>query len=406
MTNKVTFIHAADLHLDSPFKGLANIPEHIFSDVLESIYGALDRLVQAAIDKKVDFVLLAGDLFDNERRSLKAQIALRNAFEKLKDHGIHVYLSYGNHDNINCNIHPVKYPDNVYSFPDEQVRSFIFQKNGQPKAAIYGFSYENQAVLTNKSYEYEVGDPSIPFHIAMLHGSLSSNTEHDTYAPFQLNDLANKKMDYWALGHIHKRSILKEDPPIVYPGNIQGRHRKELGEKGCYHVVLTETGSTLTFLPLQSIIFNNIILDVSNYKSVDQLENLLKKHINEHLKNSPQLIDLTLQSKEEHLIMQNDFLIEDLIDIVNDHYTKQKNWLYIYKINIDKQYIHNENKFFNNDIFLDELTKQINGESISSQLSDLYQHRQARKYLEALSDEEQEKVKQDAYQLLMETLLP
>src|SRR5699024_2879894 len=98
----------------------------------------------------------------------------------------------------------------------------------------------------------------------------------------------------------------------------------------------------------------NIILDVSNYKSVDQLENLLKKHINEHLKNSPQLIDLTLQSKEEHLIMQNDFLIEDLIDIVNDHYTKQKNWLYIYKINIDKQYIHNENKFINNDIFLDD----------------------------------------------------
>src|SRR5699024_2526427 len=233
---------------------------------------------------------------------------------KLKDHGNNVYLSYGNHDNINYNIHPVKYPDNVYSFQHEQVRYFIFQKNGQPKADIYGFVFEHQVVKKYTSYEYAVGDISIPFHIAMLHGSLSSNTEHDTHAPFQLKYLTNKKTDYGTQEHIHIRSILKEDPPIVYPGNIQGRHRKELGEKGCYHVVLTETGSTLTFLPLQSIIFNNIILDVSNYKSVDQLENLLKKHINEHLKNSPQLINLTLQSKEEHLIMQNDFLIEDLID--------------------------------------------------------------------------------------------
>src|SRR5699024_3332473 len=116
MTNKLTFIHAADLHLDSPFKGLANIPEHIFSDVLESIYEALGRLVQAAIDMEVDFVLLSGDLFDNERQSLKAQITLRNAFEKLKSHEIHVYLSYGNHDNINGNVHPIEYPDNVYYF--------------------------------------------------------------------------------------------------------------------------------------------------------------------------------------------------------------------------------------------------------------------------------------------------
>jgi len=406
MTNKLTFIHAADLHLDSPFKGLANIPEHIFSDVLESIYEALGRLVQAAIDMEVDFVLLSGDLFDNERQSLKAQITLRNAFEKLKSHEIHVYLSYGNHDNINGNVHPIEYPDNVYYFPDERVRSVIFQKSGRPKAVIYGFSYENQAVLTNKSHEYEVENPSIPFHIAMLHGSIASNTEHDTYAPFQLNDLTNKGMDYWALGHIHKRGIIKEDPPIVYPGNIQGRHRKELGEKGCYHVTLTETGSTLTFLPLQSIIFNTLTLDISKCKSVDQLEDMLKKHIDKHLKNSPQLIDLTLHSKEEQQIMQNDFIIEDLIDIVNDHYIKQKNWLYIYKFNINKQYVNEENKFLSNDIFLGELTRQMNEESITPYLNDLYQHRQARKYLEDLSEEEQDKVKQEAYQLLMETLLP
>lgn len=406
MTNQLTFIHAADLHLDSPFKGLANLPEHIFSEVQKSTFQAVDRLVDVAIDKKVDFVLLAGDLFDNERQSLKAQVTLRNGFERLKAHGIHVYLSYGNHDHINGNIHAIEYPENVFRFPDETVRAYTFRKNGQPAAAIYGFSYENQAVLTNKSSEYQVQDESIPFHIAMLHGSLASNTEHDTYAPFQIGDLVDRGMDYWALGHIHQRDVLKENPHVVYSGNTQGRHRKEMGEKGCYHVTLTETGADLSFIPLQSIIFSPLSLDVSDCKNIDQLEKYIKNHLEQQLKNSPQLIELSLRSSENQLsIWENEFVIEELIDIINDLFTKQKNWQYIYKVNVHKPVMKDVAALSESDHFIGELTRQIHDNTIQPYLKELYQHRHARKYLEQLSETEQENVKQEAYDLLVNELL-
>src|SRR5690625_3746019 len=131
-----------------------------------------------AIEKQVDFILIVGDLFDNEKQSLKAQIRLRTAFEALERHHITVYLSYGNHDYIKGNRHPVTYPANVCIFPDEKVRHFIHSKEGQHVAEIHGFSYENRAVLTNKTAEYQIVDQTIPYHIAMLHGSVQGNTEH------------------------------------------------------------------------------------------------------------------------------------------------------------------------------------------------------------------------------------
>src|SRR5699024_8262458 len=153
MEKQVSFIHAADLHLDSPFKGLANVPKEIFTHIQNSTFQALDQLIDMAIQRDVDFVLLAGDLFDNEKQSLKAQIKLKNAFEKLETHRIFVYLSYGNHDYIRGNEHPVTYPQNVFVFKDEAVRSFPYIKNGQHLANIYGFSYMEREVTENKTKE-------------------------------------------------------------------------------------------------------------------------------------------------------------------------------------------------------------------------------------------------------------
>src|SRR5690625_4101688 len=179
MENSISFIHAADLHLDSPFKGLTHIPDSIFYDVRESTFTALDNLVTTAINKQVDFVLLVGDLFDNENQSLKAQVRLRKAFEKLKSHHINVYLSFGNHDYINGNIHPIVYPDNVYIFPNENITAVNFKKNNEPVASIYGFSYENRSLKKNKANNYKIQNRAIPFHIAMLHGTINGNKDHD-----------------------------------------------------------------------------------------------------------------------------------------------------------------------------------------------------------------------------------
>src|SRR5699024_4065471 len=105
MSKQVSFIQAADLHLDSPFTGLAHVPKSIFSDIRESTFSTLDRLVQVAIKKSVNFVSLVGDLFDYDKQSLKAHIKLRAACEKLQEHGIVVYIYHGNHDYLNAKIH-------------------------------------------------------------------------------------------------------------------------------------------------------------------------------------------------------------------------------------------------------------------------------------------------------------
>src|SRR5690625_6385033 len=94
----------------------------------------------------------------------------------------------------------------------------------------------------------------------MVRGSLHSNTGYGVYAPFYLRDLVEKDFDYWALGHIHQREILKENPHIVYPGNIQGRNRKEQGEKGCYYVTLSQASTTVSFVTLQAIQFMALVI--------------------------------------------------------------------------------------------------------------------------------------------------
>lgn len=398
MTEKISFIHAADLHLDSPFQGLADLPDHIFSKVKESTFVALDRLVETAIDYDVDFVLLVGDLFDHERQSLKAQVKLREAFETLYSYGINVYLSYGNHDFLTGNIYPITYPENVFIFGTEEVTSFTYEKEGKKLANIYGFSYENRAVTENKANEYEVEDSSIPYHIAMLHGSLYGNKDHAPYAPFRLTDLQVKPFDYWALGHIHERTILSERPPIVYPGNTQGRHRHETGEKGCYYVELTKTETNVTFIPLQAILFETVKVDVSHCNQIDEIERKLRSlftHIDDC-----KLIYLTFVSDNGMIhTFEAEGLLKQLIDIVNDSLVKHDVWHYIYDYRIETNIVDRK---VTNEFFVTELHQTFDHLHLQEQLADLYHHPVGRKFLQQVSNEE---VKNEAKQYLFHQLL-
>lgn len=265
MTRPITFIHAADLHLDSPFQGLSKLPDSIFKEVRESTFHALQQLVDLAIARQVDFVLLVGDLFDHERQSLKAQIRLRTAFEQLASYDIQVYLSYGNHDFLQGNQHAVSYPANVHSFPDETPSSFTFSK-GNETVKITGFSYETKAITEEKVLHFPKRNKEAAYHIGMLHGSIYGDKQHSTYAPFTINQLTDKAYDYWALGHIHQRQELYENPPIIYPGNIQSRHRNEPGIKGCYLVELHPEQTFPTFTPFHTIEFQQINLTLTEHQ--------------------------------------------------------------------------------------------------------------------------------------------
>ncbi|AIF42694.1 DNA repair exonuclease [Virgibacillus sp. SK37] len=405
MVKQISFLHAADLHLDSPCKGLSYTPSNIFEQIRESTFQALDHLVDAAIRKQVDFVLITGDLFDNERQSLKAQVRLKRAFEKLEEYHINVYMSYGNHDYIKGNIHPVTYPSNVYIFPDEKVSNFTYIRNEEKLAAIYGFSYENKAVLHNKVSEYEIKDETIPFHIGMLHGSIQNNTEHDHYAPFQLSELEGRNFHYWALGHIHKRQILKEDPPIVYSGNIQGRHRKETGEKGCYHVILTENDVEMTFIPLQAIKFTSIKVDVDDCNDIFELEKKLQTKLEQISTEVPALLELTLLSTNE-IVKQwyRENLLDEVIELINEPAIVKHNWFYIYKYKGKITSPFKSKNSYTGDPFTGELLHQGDNFPVKSSIGELYLQKKARRYLEALSTEEEETIKQEALELVINEL--
>lgn len=394
----ISFLHAADLHLDSPFSGLSHVPDAIFSEIKDSTFRAFDTLIETAIEKNVDFVLFVGDIFDEANRSVRAQIYFKDGCERLKEHGINVYLSYGNHDFVHDALDVISYPDNVYLFPDETVRFFPYYKDGRLLAHIYGFSYESRAVTENKVVQYEINDASVPFHLAMLHGSMYGNKHHSPYAPFRLNELRKCAFDYWALGHIHERNQLATNPPIIYPGNIQGRHRHETGEKGCYYVQLSKSEQTLQFIPLQSILFQDLTIDVTDSNSIYDIEKRVEQELSRFVLKT--LVHVTFVSETDTILSYEETgALHDLIQVINERNTNASDWIYLYTYKIDVQ---EEISFQRDDLFVGEMLQTLEEIRVEEALSDLYYHPLGRQFLRQLPDET---IKKDVKQLLLYELL-
>lgn len=405
MNKHISFIHAADLHMDSPFKGLTHIPEDIKEDVQASTFTALDQLVRTAIAKQVDFVLLVGDIFDHALHSLKAQVYVRSACETLREHDIDVFMSFGNHDYLKGAPFQLTYPDNVHIFQSEEVTYFPFVKQGETYAHIYGFSYENQGVTTNKSLEYKKVDASIPFHIAMLHGNANQQTEHEPYAPFNMKDLLGSPFNYWALGHVHNRIILHESPWIVYPGNIQGRHRREAGEKGCYYVEMQGEEASLEFIPLHSIAFENIEIYAHDIETIEDFEKEIKSHMIQ-LKEvqTPVMVHITCKHVQNAIMdLYEQGYVQECIDILNHTYAHTRVWRYVYNLKVEslqssQANVHIEDHFFT------ELTNAWEDISVENMIAPLFNHHQARKFIHPLTKEEQSKIIQRAREELTRAL--
>lgn len=398
MEKSISFIHAADLHLDSPFQGLSGVPEAIFDEVRDSTFHAFNRLIDVAIMKEVDFVLLVGDLFDNEKQSLKAQVHLRKGFQRLYQYNIKVYLSYGNHDYVLGNTHRLSFPENVHVFSSESVSYLPFEKNNETIAHIYGFSYHQRAVHKNKVEEYKRVNQQIPYHIATLHGTLHGNQDHDPYAPFTLQQLQRTPFDYWALGHIHVSTILSSYPPIIYPGNLQGRHRKETGEKGCYYVKMTQAETTYEFLSLQQIQFMQTELDITLCQTVDEIEQTLLSVI-DNTANKKLIYMTMICNKWQWKMLHEDGVLIEIIDIVNDVAMDKTAWKYIYDVQTE---LDEEVDWVLEEAYIQELEQALEDVDVMPTISDLFHHPIARKYIE---QEDEKVIKTEAKKLLQQTLL-
>ncbi|MEH7381564.1 DNA repair exonuclease [Bacillus sp. JJ1533] len=403
--NSITFLHIADLHLDSPFSGLANLPSELFKRVQESTFTSLTRLIDMAIGEKVDFVLIAGDLFDGEDRSLRAQSRFRKEMERLKDHEIEAFIIHGNHDHLGGSWPHFEWPSNVHVFQNENVEIKPFIKNGETLANIHGFSYTKKAVLENKTSSYEKKE-NAPFHIGMLHGSREGESAHSRYAPFLLSDLQRKGFDYWALGHIHTREILSEDPPIIYPGNIQGRHKKEIGEKGGYLVELSKKGADYSFLPASDLIWENTAIDISAIASFDQLVDLTLSCLEDFHKEN-QGVFLTIEYTGVgplHNQLQEKGMQEDLLSLLNDDITT-KDFVYVVEIKQKTQLEFNRDKMRQDSHFIGDLVENIESyQDFNQALLPLRNHQSFRRYIDTFTNEELEEILKDAENMILREL--
>lgn len=406
MLPKLTFIHAADLHLDSQMEGLTAAYPAMKRRLQDSTFQALKQLVQCAITNKVDFVLLAGDIFDSNRQSLKALVALREACRELQKHCIYVYMQYGNHDYTGKKP-MMTYPDNVHIFQSEKVETFFYEKNGVPAAAIHGFSYTTRHIKSRKALEYEAKGEGM-YQIGMLHGSLGMGNAADVYAPFSIDELKQAGFDYWALGHIHKREILSEQPPIVYSGNIQGRHRKESGEKGCYLVELEGQSCAMRFLPLQDIRFEAVDFDIKEGTALYDMEQTLLEsclHWEEALGEA--VLHVTFHGPS-HLLMRwsQEERLEELLEIVNEQQQSLGSQLILAGFSIQASLnVKEELLLERNDFTAALYSTTYSADEITHGLEELMGNRQFRKIKQSYSEEELQEILVEAKQLLLQTLL-
>ncbi len=403
---QVKFLHTADLHLDSPMVGLRHLPKAIFHRLQESTFKALKNITDAAIKHEVDFVLISGDLYDGEDRSIRAQAVLRNEMNRLAEKGIKVYAIHGNHDHLGGNSIQLEFPENVYFFKD-QLEIAAFRKNDGTLVHLYGFSYPKRHVTERWIDKYERSDGA-DFHIGLLHGHFEGASDHGKYAPFRLSELLDKGYDYWALGHIHKRTLLSQQPHVVYPGNPQGRHRKELGDKGAYIVTLTETSSDIMFFETADVIWEDMVIYGKNASSFNEVyESCLAAIDEKRREGKGLLLDIHIDQLNSSLTEVKEKIDNgELLELLQDAEKAEESFVWVHRLAYTENIAFDRASLIKQSDFYEELFDTIETyDQLNIALSQLYQHSQARRHLGELAEKEKEQLVRDAEKVLFQLLL-
>ncbi|WP_434787806.1 metallophosphoesterase family protein [Lactobacillus iners] len=277
------FLHIADVHLDSPFLGLSFLPSELFCQIKNAIQLSFEKAVNFAIDNDVDLVLLAGDTFDSIHPTPQSKIFFANQIKRLVDRQIQVVMVLGNHDYSQIDdllLNESPYFKIIGS--NEQIEQVDFMTKSQYKYRVVGFSYQHNHITEDIIAKYPPKSTSI-YTIGLAHaGMKQSSVDQNNYAPFTLNEVKDLNYDYFALGHIHLRQVLSQEPWIVYSGNLQGRHVNEKDAKGFYFGQVDEQSQNtqLQFIDVSPIVWQTVdlILDEpfkSTTKLCAKIQNLL-----------------------------------------------------------------------------------------------------------------------------------
>jgi DNA repair exonuclease SbcCD nuclease subunit len=260
------FIHAADIHLDSPLRGLSSYEAAPVEQLRGATREALKQLVTTAIEDQVSFVVIAGDLYDGSWKDYRTGIFFAQQMGRLAKANIRAYVLHGNHDAESEMTKSLKMPDNVHVFSSRSPEIHIVD---DLKVALHGRSFPNRAVDENfaASYKSAIKDN---YNIGILHTALEGYAEHPTYAPCTVDELHAKGFDYWALGHVHEFQQWDGASTIVFPGNLQGRNIRETGRKGAVSVTVNDAGkSVVERLYIDVLRWEVLKVDVSDCSSLD-----------------------------------------------------------------------------------------------------------------------------------------
>ncbi len=262
------FIHGADIHLDSPLRGLERYDGAPIEEIRGATRGAFENLVDLAIEEEVAFVLLAGDLYDGDWKDYNTGLFFTHQMGRLQEAGVKGFMIAGNHDAASQITKHLRLPDNVTLFSTSKPQAAILD---DLDVAIHGQGFASRVVTEDLSQAYPQGDRQL-FNIGLLHTCLDGKPGHEPYAPCTVDGLRSKGYQYWALGHVHRREVVSRDPWIVFPGNTQGRHIRETGPKGCT-LVTVDNGevSEVTHCDLDVLRWSLCEADVTGSETVDDV---------------------------------------------------------------------------------------------------------------------------------------
>ncbi len=276
-----SFIHAADIHLDSPHSGLSAYEGAPVELLRNAPRAAFSNLIDEAIRERVDFMVISGDLYDGAWKDFNTGLFFSGEMGRLKREEISVFIAHGNHDAESELTKHLTLPDNVTVFSTRKAESKSLEPLG---VVLHGQSFRDAKTEENLAVAYP---PAVPdcFNIGVLHTAVEGHAEHAPYAPCSLSDLTDKGYDYWALGHVHEYKILSEDPLVVFPGNLQGRHIRETGPRGALVVTVENGKPTVERLFVDTVRWHRIEIDAGPAHSLqdvvrlarDRLETLLRE---------------------------------------------------------------------------------------------------------------------------------
>lgn len=339
MTESLTFLHTADLHLGAPFRGLAKVSPAWAARLVQAIAEAFDRVIDTAISRKVDFVVIAGDVFDASRASYGDYLRFFEGMRALGKAGIPAYLITGNHDPYTSwQQSAFSLTENAHMLPADKPGFELYRRDGKPLCIIGGRGYYNQSwpideciadgiTRTAALTALQQSEPDVaqaPFAIGMLHTGLDLDP---VKAPVNPSVLLSAGMDYWACGHIHMCYIhpSEADPRIAFSGCIQGRDIKETGPRGVQLVTLSEGAAPqLEFIPTASVVWQRLRVDVSDCATLPEISGLIMRELfrvngKAHCEEMISRIVLT-GTTALHEVLSRPDVIEDLRKHVNDSY--------------------------------------------------------------------------------------